>query len=451
MSETVTTDTIEGIDDFLPMPGAEAVVIATEDERTQAKPNMFSRKETVNMDFIENIDKKEEEADIVIPTLDDKETDPVKIAEQEKDIKEATAAKAEQDERRKTADTSEETDSILDELNEEFLSDEEKAAKDKKKPTGDGSAMSKAVSALIEDGTLLAFEDDKPIEEYTKKDFQDLIKMNFEEKEKALREQTPKEFFDALPPEMQYAAKHVASGNTNLKEVFQALAQREITKELDVTNEDHQEMIARKYLQASGFGSGDNALVEEQIQEWVEQGNIAKKAETFKPKLDQMEEKSLEANLAKQEDAKKAQVAQKDAYMKNIFETLKPAELNGMKIDTKRQNMLWNELTTVKYESMGGRQTNLLGKLLEDYQFGEEPRYDLIAETLWLLQDPEDYKANIRQSAVNKNTQETVKALKTEESRKLKSTIDKEEKDDTGRKSAKKTIDRKQKNIFSRK
>ena len=92
--------------------------------------------------------------------------------------------------------------------------------------------------------------------------------------------------------------------------------------------------------------------------------------------------------------------------------------------------MLWDELTTVKYESLTGRPTNLLGKLLEDYQFGKQPRYDLIAETLWLLSDPDDYKENIRKQAKNEVVQNTVRQLKTEEARKISSYVKEDDEDD---------------------
>ena len=125
---------------------------------------------------------------------------------------------------------------------------------------------------------------------------------------------------------------------------------------------------------------------------------------------------------------------------------MKPAELNGVKIDNKRQKFLWDELTGLKYESLQGRPTNLLGKLLEDYQFGDAPRYDLIAETLWLLSDPDDYKESIRKQAKSEVTHETIKKLKTEEARKLSSTSTTNEEDE---KPARKTL-AKPKNIFTR-
>jgi hypothetical protein len=80
---------------------------------------------------------------------------------------------------------------------------------------------------MIEEGSLVPFDDDKPLEEYTTKDFRELFEANFQERENAVRENTPKEFFQSLPEELQYAAKYVADGGTDLKGLFRTLAQVE--------------------------------------------------------------------------------------------------------------------------------------------------------------------------------------------------------------------------------
>jgi hypothetical protein len=200
-------------------------------------------------------------------------------------------------------------------------------------------------------------------------------------------------------------------------------------RELNPATPEHQEVIVRQYLQATGFGNGDAELMEDQVQEWLQSGIIAKKAQQFKPKLDAMQEEVIQSKLQQQEQFRQEQQRKKEEYMENIFNTLKPAEVNGIKLDAKRQKFLWDELTTAKYQSMTGRPTNLLGKLLEDHQFGKTPRYDLIAETLWLLSDPDDYKENIRKQAKNEVTQDTVRKLKTEEARKIASNVREEEED----------------------
>ena len=47
---------------------------------------------------------------------------------------------------------------------------------------------------MIEEGTLFGFDDDKPLEEYTTKDFRELFEANFQEREAKIRQDTPKEF-----------------------------------------------------------------------------------------------------------------------------------------------------------------------------------------------------------------------------------------------------------------
>ena len=73
---------------------------------------------------------------------------------------------------------------------------------------------------MIEEGALVGFDDDKPLEEYTTKDFRELFEANFAERENEIRKNTPREFFNSLPEELQVAAKYVADGGTDLKGLF---------------------------------------------------------------------------------------------------------------------------------------------------------------------------------------------------------------------------------------
>jgi hypothetical protein len=412
-NSTVDNVSIDNIDDFLPMPGAESIV--TSDDEDNEKPNLFSsNNKSVNMDFLDDTSKK------------------------------------------KTTDEDEETSEAIAELDtalENGDDEEETKSKPGRKKT-DKSGLVDFLKKRIEGNEMFAFDDfddsKQSLDEYlgglSEKDVEDLWKANVDNMKNEVAAATPKEFFESLPEELQYAAEYVAKGGQDLKGLFRALAQVEEVRSLDARQPEHQEIIVRQYLQASGFGGGDQELIEEQIQEWFDNGNLQKKATQFQPKLNDMQEEVVQAKLAQQEAYKQQQQQKKEAYMQNIYETLKPAELNGVKIDGKRQKMLWDELTTVKYESLTGRPTNLLGKLLEDYQFGQKPRYDLIAETLWLLSDPEDYKESIRKQAKNEVVQDTVKKLKTEEARKISSYVKNDETDD--RTSSKKLS--KPQNIFSR-
>jgi len=79
---------------------------------------------------------------------------------------------------------------------------------------------------------------------------------------------------------------------------------------------------------------------------------------------------------------------------------------------------LFSGLVQPNYPSISGKPTNLLGHLLEKYQF-VEPRHDLIAEALWLLADPNGYKNRVKEQGSKQATEKVVKQLKTEQSRRL--------------------------------
>jgi hypothetical protein len=128
-----------------------------------------------------------------------------------------------------------------------------------------------------------------------------------------------------------------------------------------------------------------------------------------------MQEKVVAQKLQEQELKKKQQENASKAYMKNVYDTLKDGKLGDVKVDRKTQAMLYNGLVQPNYPSVSGNNTNLLGHLLEKYQF-VEPNYGLISEALWLLQDPEGYKAKIMDKGAQKSVEKTVRKLKTEQS-----------------------------------
>jgi hypothetical protein len=193
---------------------------------------------------------------------------------------------------------------------------------------------------------------------------------------------------------------------------------------MDPTDEYDQENIVRSYLQSTNFGSGDE--IEEEISTWKDIGNLERKAKQFKPKLDQMQEQIVVAQLQEQEYKKQQQQQAADTYTQNVFEALRPAEINGLKLDKKTQASLYSGLVQPQYPSISGRPTNLLGHLLERYQF-VEPNYPLIAEALWLLSNPDEYRQSLQRQGKNQAVEQTVRQLKTEQSRKNISTYQEEE------------------------
>lgn len=295
---------------------------------------------------------------------------------------------------------------------------------------------------LIEKKLIIPFEDDKPLEEYTDKDFIELMETNIEERGKDIETKVQEEFFSSLPKELQMATKYVVDGGTDLQGLFRTLLQSNQVQQLDANEPSHQEHIARAYLHATNFGTSE--IIEDQIKEWFENGTLEKRAKQFKPVIDKMQEEIVNKQLQEQEKFKQQQIEKRNAFIDNIADVLKVGELNGIKIDKKRQEMLFNEMTTTKYQARNGFPTNLFGKLLDDYQWGDKPRYDLIAEALWLLAEPEEYKKAIRENGKKEAAEEAVRKLKmAQESGESNSSMPED-------KSERRTVKRKQRNIFER-
>jgi hypothetical protein len=317
----------------------------------------------------------------------------------------------------------------------------------KGRPKTDKSGLEKMIKKLIESEKIVPFDDEKPLEEYTEKDYEELILANFAEQERKLKENTPQEFFNSLPKELQYAAKYVADGGSDLKGLFKALSHVEEVRTLDPKNEDDQVQICRNYLKATKFG--DDAEIEDEIVSWKDLGRLELKAGTFKPKLDKMNEEIVQSQIAIQEENKKKQLDASQKYVTNVFEALKTGDINNLKLDKKTQASLYAGLTQPTYPSISGKKTNQLGHLLEKYQF-VEPNHALICEALWLLSNPDDYRAEIRKQAKNEATTDTVRILKGAQASKQASSSAVEDDDKSSTRQNGGKVIKRQGNIFAR-
>lgn len=372
---------------FTGAPGADSVITPT--VAPQNKPGIFSNK-AVDLNFL-NPDAVDEEEDEKSKGDDDKKSTTPQV-------------------------TQDELKDILDDVEDAIKDDEKNGGR----PKIDKSGLVDTMSKLIEEGLIIPFDDEKSMEDYSLKDWKELLQANFEEREKAVRQETPKQFFESLPEELQYAAKYVADGGQDLKGLFRALAHVEEFREMSPEDPKDQEFIIRSYLKATGFG--DDGEIDEEISTWKDLGKLEQQAKKFKPKLDAMQEQVVQQQLAQQEQLRQQQEEAADAYVNNVYEALKAAEVNGLKLDKKTQAQLYTGLVQPQYPSISGRPTNLLGHLLEKYQF-VEPNYPLIAEALWLLSDPESYRNNLKRAGGNEKVEQTVRQLKTEQSNKIASSV----------------------------
>ena len=110
--------------------------------------------------------------------------------------------------------------------------------------------------------------------------------------------------------------------------------------------------------------------------------------------------------------------------------------------------MLYHGLVQPNYPSVSGKSTNLLGHLLEKYQF-VEPNYPLIAEALWLLADPNGYKSKIMEKGAQSAVEKTVRKLMTEQANSGGTSLGVQEREKEISRSAKRKVKRPN-NIFRR-
>ena len=376
-TETTSIEQVDiNLDELLGTPGAENVMLPEEEK----KPSIFSDTRP-DLSFVDN--ESDEEGS-------DSKTEKVSID-----------------------DIIEDVNPDADFRKKDVASDEpEKSNAGRRKI--DKSGMSEVINKLIETGKIVPFDDDKPLEEYSVKDYEELLEANFAEIENKVRQETPVEFFQSLPEELQYAAKYVADGGQDLKGLFQVLAQAEEVRELDPSSERGQEQIVREYLRATNFGSAED--IEEEIDGWRDRGDLESKAMKFKPKLDKIQESVVAQKIARQEQMRAQQQAAAQAYMENVYNTVAAADLNGIKLDKRTQNLIYSGLVQPTYPSISGKPTNLLGHLLEKYQY-VEPDYNKIAKVLWLLADEDGYESKVRDQGKSAQVEKTVRQLKTEQAR----------------------------------
>jgi hypothetical protein len=388
MSDKNMETTVEKVDiDIDEVFGAGADNITLAEEKPK-KPSMFERPNPeADFSFTEKVEKEDwmDEEDVVAPETITRKTE---------------------------AGIKAEGGGILEDISNDAEEEEVETETRGRKPI---NGFTDVINNMVKSDKLFAFDDGKPLEEYSAKDIEELLEANLEERANQVRRETPKQFFEALPNELKVAAQYVANGGTDLKSLFKTLAHAEETFEIDPSNEAGQERIITEYLTNTGYGTPEEIV--EEIEIWKDLGKLEQQAMKFKPKLDKMQEKVVAQRLQEQELKQKQQAEASKQYMNNVYHTLKDGNLGDMRLDKKTQALLYNGLVQPSYPSVSGRNTNLLGHLLEKYQF-QEPNYTLISEALWLLADPGGYKSRIMELGAKQSTEKTIRKLKMEQSNK---------------------------------
>ena len=169
-------------------PSAEGITVP------QQKNSIFQKPETTDFSFTQPTTKTTEET-------------------QEETTSEAEDKKGDVETAQETFEQAQEVFESLD----ESIDPEAEAIDEPKKGRRRINGISDVFDKLIKSDKIIPFDDDKSLEDYTAKDWEELIDANLEERANQVRRETPKQFFESLPNELQIAARYVAEGGTDMK------------------------------------------------------------------------------------------------------------------------------------------------------------------------------------------------------------------------------------------
>ncbi len=284
------------------------------------------------------------------------------------------------------------------------------------------SALVKYLKNKIEKGTYAPYggEDgydetkeklDDYLGKFTYAQLEDLIDLNQDNKEKQIKELYRQEFFDSLPGHFKYVAQNLADGSVDPQAVYASLARIEQVRQLDPSDVNDQETIARNYLTVTDFGTPEE--IAEQIEEWKEANALGKKVTAFKPKLDAMEEQQLIAYTQQAEQQKLEQQKAAEWYAGSVEEVLKTGAIGGSKIDRKKQQQLYHSLLLdVQPSPRTGQPTNAVWRKLEEIQV-VKPDFDFFLEIADHILNRDEFVTRMRQEGANDQQSKITKQLKT--------------------------------------
>lgn len=426
MSKTIVEDTVvtkkeSTLSDILGAPTGESTI-------TQTGPNnLFDNNSKPKTTFTE-LEKSKDEA----VKKAKEEADKIKA---EKDAEKAPAAS--------TTPAAKTTSIIADIVAETEEEVEQKKAAGR--PAISRDALLSGIEQRIKDKVFLELDgEEKPLAEYSTSELWEVVDLNLSHKDEIAAEQAQAGLYDALPEEFQQAITYFAQGGTDIQHILKVLTQKVELNNLDPRTEDGQEKIIRNYLSYTRYGTPEE--IEEEVNSIKDRGDLEKKSNQFKPKLDAAQEEVVNRNLkAAEVERKKAEKASAN-YMDNVIKALEPGLIAGIKIDRKEKADFYNSLVNPTHQSFTGRTVNEFGYLIEQKQFGPQQDLEAIFLARWALKDKEGLIKRLREQGGSDMAAAVAKKLKTEESSKNSATGT--EVNDDARRGVKKLQRKEANNIF---
>lgn len=258
---------------------------------------------------------------------------------------------------------------------------------------------------LIEEGVLLAPEDDKGgvLEIKTQDDAKNVIKANLDYKEKQSNESWKEDYKKSLSPQVQailHYAEQGAQSATEIAQMIGAIQQVEEAVEIDMKTPAGHEQVIRQTLKSKGF---KDAYIDKQVNVLKDLGGdkLKEEAEELYPELMDAKQKQVKQLILDQESRRKDAEEASKVYVGTIKRTLDKDVVGNIKLSREDKARLYEAVTQPKYISLNGNSTNLFVKTLEDLQFGKNADYDHFMNVVQFTVDPKGFIEKLKTSVGN--------------------------------------------------
>ena len=216
---------------------------------------------------------------------------------------------------------------------------EESEEETEDEPTEDASLI-KVFTKRLYENNVLDFDDTDETFEDSEQGVEKLVKKTVENR--------INKWVDALPDEYQKFLEFVQNGGRP-KDFLDVYYGNHTWEGFSTEEETSQKLVVAEALRLAGDSEED---INEMIEEWSENGTLAKRAKSFLPKLQKNEtaqkQSILEQAAAQKEAQEKSAKEYWDTFKSDLF---KKEEVMGFKLTPKLKEKVWNHLTSIDPKS----------------------------------------------------------------------------------------------------
>ena len=241
---------------------------------------------------------------------------------------------------------------------------------------------------------------------YSSTDFVKVIEHNFNKKLEETIEKTKNEvveqFFGNLSERVQKLVEYELQGGDDVETLLKTMVHAKELEQLDVSDPSDQARILREYYLQQGETSQE---IEERIQDFIDNGLLAKEASRIKPKLDKKIEDIAAQKIATQKQLMEYEKSVRTQLEGKVKSIINKGSVNGIPITKEAATFLINGIVNddIPITFKGKKQNVSLDQALVLYhKYDSKGDVERLMEALLLLQYPDQVREHYNKKAITK-------------------------------------------------